>query len=254
MSELKGLVFDIDNTAVPDGAMTVDSEWLKTTIAEASNLMPCIAATGRTAEFTLPIVRQLNLRYQCVIANGAGLIDPLTGDVTNVQLLDKLQSEQIIEICGDLDNLVCFAGDTQDMVKPARQKTPAESMGVYIFGLSALEAQSLQVKLADNTEDTYVYISQGWSKDGMEEYDVNISHRGARKELATAVALGNYGLHLSDVIFVGDGLNDQELMVAAGLGVAVANAHPDILAIAQEIVEDCSADGLAQAIERFVLS
>ena len=56
------------------------------------------------------------------------------------------------------------------------------------------------------------------------------------------------------VMAVGDGLNDRTLLEAAGLAVAMGNAHPAIKAIADYVTDDCDHDGAAKAIERFCLS
>ena len=50
---------------------------------------------------------------------------------------------------------------------------------------------------------------------------------------------------------VGDGLNDMAMLRAAGVRVAMGNAHPDLKAIATYITDDCDHDGAAKAIEHF---
>ena len=56
------------------------------------------------------------------------------------------------------------------------------------------------------------------------------------------------------VMAVGDGLNDRTMLEAAGLAVAMGNAHPAIKAIADYVTDDCDHDGAAKAIERFCLA
>ena len=50
---------------------------------------------------------------------------------------------------------------------------------------------------------------------------------------------------------VGDGLNDMTMLRAAGIRVAMGNAHPDLKAIATYITDDCDHDGAAKAVELF---
>ena len=45
--------------------------------------------------------------------------------------------------------------------------------------------------------------------------------------------------------------NDIEMLSWAGRGVAVANAHPDVLAIADEVTSSNDDDGVAEVLERF---
>ncbi|MGH7862467.1 MAG: HAD family hydrolase, partial [Candidatus Dormibacteraceae bacterium] len=53
---------------------------------------------------------------------------------------------------------------------------------------------------------------------------------------------------------IGDDWNDLEMLRFAGLGVAVANAHPDVLALdGIATVPSVSDDGVAVALERYVM-
>ena len=52
---------------------------------------------------------------------------------------------------------------------------------------------------------------------------------------------------------VGDSGNDLTMVQMAGLGVAMANATPDVLAAADVVTGDNNHDGVAQAIEKYVL-
>ena len=53
---------------------------------------------------------------------------------------------------------------------------------------------------------------------------------------------------------LGDGENDRELLALAGYGVAMGNAHPAARAAATYTTGRNDEDGVAQAIDRFVLS
>lgn len=57
------------------------------------------------------------------------------------------------------------------------------------------------------------------------------------------------GLTMQQVIAVGDGENDRELLVAAGHGVAMANATIEIQAVANQVIGHCDEDGLAAWLE-----
>jgi hypothetical protein len=54
------------------------------------------------------------------------------------------------------------------------------------------------------------------------------------------------------VAAIGDGLNDVELVRDAGLGIAMANAGPEVLAHADRITDDHESDGVALAIEQIL--
>ena len=62
------------------------------------------------------------------------------------------------------------------------------------------------------------------------------------------------GLDVSQSMALGDGSNDRDMIKAAGLGVAMENAEPGLLPLADYITAHCNEAGFAQAIEKFVLS
>ncbi len=60
-------------------------------------------------------------------------------------------------------------------------------------------------------------------------------------------------LPLSGVMACGDNPNDISMLEVAGLGIAVGNAHSLVKEVAHHVVATNQEDGVAEAIERFVL-
>ena len=60
------------------------------------------------------------------------------------------------------------------------------------------------------------------------------------------------GISLSEVMAVGDNLNDLEMLDVAGLGVAMGNAAPETRARADYVTASVDDEGVARAIERFI--
>jgi len=58
------------------------------------------------------------------------------------------------------------------------------------------------------------------------------------------------GIAAAEVIAFGDMPNDLPMLHWAGCGVAVANAHPEVLAAADLVTRSNDADGVALALER----
>jgi hydroxymethylpyrimidine pyrophosphatase-like HAD family hydrolase len=56
------------------------------------------------------------------------------------------------------------------------------------------------------------------------------------------------------VLAIGDAENDIEMLQMAGIGVAMGNAHASVQAAANHVVASNDADGVAEAVERFVLA
>jgi hydroxymethylpyrimidine pyrophosphatase-like HAD family hydrolase len=62
------------------------------------------------------------------------------------------------------------------------------------------------------------------------------------------------GFGSDETVACGDGENDRELLDWAGFGVAVANAHDDILARADLVVPSVTDEGVAALLEAYVES
>lgn len=84
-------------------------------------------------------------------------------------------------------------------------------------------------------------------------YGYDLLPFGHTKAIALDWLAHHFGLELSQTMVVGDGLNDLEMLRVAGLGVAMGNASPKVKAVAGAIVATNQEDGVAEAIERFVL-
>lgn len=68
------------------------------------------------------------------------------------------------------------------------------------------------------------------------------------------IALGRHlGIAPEEIMAFGDGNNDYEMIVMAGLGVAMDNAVPEVRKAADYVTASCDEEGVAAAIEKFVL-
>ena len=78
---------------------------------------------------------------------------------------------------------------------------------------------------------------------------------GAAATKATAVVryADLNGISPSEVIAAGDSFNDLPLLQACGLKIAMGNAAPELKAIADYVAPTAEEDGLAVAIEEFIL-
>lgn len=87
-------------------------------------------------------------------------------------------------------------------------------------------------------------------------FDHNLEIGGATTSKAQALTqMGKIlGIDKSEMMAAGDSPNDMAMLKAAGTAVAVGNAKPEVKAIADFIAPDHDKDGVAAAVEKYVLT
>lgn len=82
-------------------------------------------------------------------------------------------------------------------------------------------------------------------------YAIHLQALGINKGTALVALAHDMGLIPSDFLAIGDSVNDIQMLKTAGIGITVANAHPDTKAAAQYVAEKGYGDGFVEAIEKY---
>jgi len=83
---------------------------------------------------------------------------------------------------------------------------------------------------------------------------LELAPRSISKASALKLVLKDrFGIDLSEVMAFGDNYNDVEMIQAVGIGIAVGNARDEVKAVAKDITLNSKADGVAVAIEKYML-
>ncbi|HEU4676947.1 MAG TPA: Cof-type HAD-IIB family hydrolase [Motilibacteraceae bacterium] len=81
---------------------------------------------------------------------------------------------------------------------------------------------------------------------------LEVSAPGVSKATTLARLAAERGLTAADVLAFGDMPNDLPMLAWAGLSVAVANAHPEVLAAADHVTRSNDDDGVAYVLEHLL--
>lgn len=84
-------------------------------------------------------------------------------------------------------------------------------------------------------------------------YYLDVTHSEANKGRAVEFLASRYDLDCDEIAVVGDAENDLAMFERAGLSVAMGNARDEVKAHADYVTATNDDDGLAQAIDRFIL-
>jgi Cof subfamily protein (haloacid dehalogenase superfamily) len=83
---------------------------------------------------------------------------------------------------------------------------------------------------------------------------IDVARPGNSKGRRLAELLAQWNIPASEIIAFGDQDNDKEMLSLAGLGVAMGNSRPEVIACADWVTGDNDSDGVAETLRRFVLT
>ncbi|MFL5348194.1 MAG: Cof-type HAD-IIB family hydrolase, partial [Hyalangium sp.] len=84
-------------------------------------------------------------------------------------------------------------------------------------------------------------------------YYLDITHPEANKGMVVREAARLLQLPLDEIATIGDMSNDIPMLNAAGLGIAMGNANPEVQRVARHVTRSNDEDGFAYAVDSFIL-
>lgn len=84
-------------------------------------------------------------------------------------------------------------------------------------------------------------------------FNIECNPKGINKASGLREVCKLYGINMSEVVAIGDSLNDVAMIREAGLGVAMGNAQEEVKKIADIVTATNDEDGVARVIQNFVL-
>jgi Cof subfamily protein (haloacid dehalogenase superfamily) len=85
-------------------------------------------------------------------------------------------------------------------------------------------------------------------------YFLEFMHKEGTKGHALKFMAEHIGCTMEETIAMGDAWNDREMLQAAGLGVAMANAQPALKELADYVTKSNNEDGVAHVVDKFILN
>ena len=244
MSTYKMIALDLDETVLTRNKeiSTENRKW----IHRAYNEGVIVAiATGRGYKAVKDIYESLGLDIPMVLANGAEIWGK-SGQILKRLYIEKSDIRMLHDLAKNAN--LTFWGYSDNQHVPAKKWTEESfALNFFKFAMRSDDPQMihhLRKKLQD-----YETIKVTWSNTDL----VEISRKGVSKETGIKILCDHLGINLSEVMAIGDNMNDIELIQAAGLGVAMGNAQPEVKAVADETTDTNENDGVAKAIQKHVL-
>ncbi len=270
-SPYKLLVTDIDGTLLDrDGAISAED---KDALARAGDLgIQVSLSTGRVPQACLRIISQLSLDGYHIFFDGALVGNPEKGEEVYVQPIGEECVRQVIEFAHRNEMDLDLYSATQYFVE---RETWATAIRRQFFGLQPTIVDFTQlwqreriikgtlvvfsVEERAKADSLYLHFksSLNFSRTKTPAYPgidfINVVAPDVSKGEALEALASFLGMPLTEVMAIGDGVNDVSLLSKAGLAIAMDNACDELKAVADYITLDVDHNGVAAAINKFLL-
>ena len=240
---------DLDGTIVrSDGSI---SERTRDALAAAEDAgLVVVFVTGRPPRWMKPVSEATGHRGLAVCANGAIVYDLHTERIVQEFPIDVDVARRLVTALRNALPEVVLLGeqgggafDLEGELTEPVVKILARHEGMSVDDLHA-RAHEVIGELAELVTITY----------GGTEGLMEVSAAGVTKAFGLERLAAEHGVDAADVVAFGDMPNDLPMLTWAGHAVAVANAHPDVVAAADEVTGTNDEDGVAAVIERLLRS
>ena len=262
---------DVDGTLVSDDEK-ITPRTRKAVQAAVEAGAQFVLATGRPPRWIPPVVEELGFAPMAVCANGAVIYDPATDRVLSARTLSVAALAELAEIA---TRVIPGAGlavervgrSAHDAATPQFVSSPGyehawlnpDNTEVSIEDLLSAPAIKLLVRRAGaRSADLAAELAKHVGIEGDITYSTNnglieIVPVGITKATGIAEVGRPQGITDDQVIAFGDMPNDVPMLLSAGHGVAMGNAHPDAISAADEVTTPNTDDGVARVLERLWL-
>ena len=273
--DIKMIGFDLDDTLLTSNKeLTLyTKEVLMKAIRQGIVVLP---ATGRPLCGLTEEIRNFpGIRY-ALTANGARLLDMKEGTILYECLVPRETTEKLLNIFLQYDALVEIYYEgvgfaQEDKLQRIHEFFPRRAMAEYVlttrkmvkdvrrkFEETDLPSDKVQA-VFKTLEEKERALKEVLSKvEGIEAVsslgnNIEVNVKGVNKG-SSLVRLGEMlGIRREEIMAFGDGENDIAMMEAVGFGVAMENGLDAVKAAARYITASNNEDGVAKAIEKYVL-
>ncbi|WP_010647681.1 Cof-type HAD-IIB family hydrolase [Oceanobacillus massiliensis] len=203
-----------------------------------------VLSTGRDFRTCYPYAEELKLQSYLVTANG-GQIWTVEKELLDQHLLETALIEKLY-------NLGTQVGVNMWMISTSgvfRDDIP-ENFYDYEwlkFGCESTDEQKLDIMVKELSRYKELELTNSLPT------NVEANPKGVSKAKALKFLCDKIGITMENVMAVGDSLNDIKMIQEAGIGVAMGNAQEAIKQVADHTTETNNNDGVAKAIEKYVL-
>jgi Cof subfamily protein (haloacid dehalogenase superfamily) len=210
----------------------------------------------------LPYLEQAGIDGPVICYQGAVVADPRTGEFLRHEPIPlELARTAIVAIVEEGFHVNCYVYDelyVAEVTPEAERYAGFQSIPLHAVGdlaawlaepptkLVAIDEPDVLDRLEARLKKRFagrLYISKSLP------YFLELASPEVTKGSGLAFLAEHMGFTRQRTVAFGDGENDVELLEWAGFGIAVANAHPRVLGVADWVCPSAEEEGVAQVVE-----
>ena len=261
---------DLDGTLLLDGFPPRISPRVRSALAAVQSAgVVVVLVTARNWRSVLDIAVEAGVGGLAICSNGAVVIDLATGEVDRAHPVPVDVVRSFVDRCRTSVGDVCFGWETaRGAYRDAEYHEHSLASGMFVGAYT--KVVEVREEIADDHEVTKLIVrhsslSPAALLDALSPLAgaevtltvsggpfVEVTAAGVTKAFALELLCADLGVRASEVVAVGDQPNDLPMLQWAGRGVAMGNAHPDVLASVSERTDSNEEDGLALVLESLV--
>ncbi len=263
----KMLAVDVDGTLLTSEDKITERTKNAIRLAEEKGIV-FVISSGRPVHAVLPIIAQLGLKkdHPFISYNGAMAVKDSSGEILYQEVLSPENSLDIFRFGTEYDTtvMVWSKGElfTNKMNERAHKYSAFTKTKLNLIEDSEqfFKVGATKVLWYDDvdlinrySEELKTKVGKGVSFYTSKPFYLEFVNSNISKAVALE-RLGEYtGIKRENIMAIGDGWNDLDMIKFAGFGVAMGNSHNEVRDSADFVTLSNDEDGVAFAIEKFIL-
>lgn len=253
-----------------------------------------IIASGRPIDSIKTIAKEIGSNHYFIAGNGALIYDIQKEEIIYDKFLPKQKVLEIIKICEEnsisynvyTDQTILATAlkynvlyyQKENLKKEESKQTKISIIdNLYEYVKNKEEEKFLKMTICDDNKAVFQSIirklrkiegievldvshmsrktiKQGTEEIKMEYYYTEITVKNVDKWEAIQFLMQKLQIPKEEVMAIGDNMNDKKMIQEAGLGIIMEGSTPEVMKIADYVTASNKEDGVAKAIDKFVLA